>query len=110
LSRPVAPGGEIAPVGSIGAFGCGAPEEKSSAAGLGTRCGPARLERFAKPEQLVGYLGLNPSVRQSGPGPAYHASGFLPEVWIADEPTQALRREISGAARGATRSCGSVRG
>src|SRR5262249_5891449 len=25
-----------------------------------------------KAEQLVGYLGLNPSVRQSGPGPAYH--------------------------------------
>src|SRR6516165_8213405 len=30
------------------------------------------ITRFAKPEQLVGYLGLNPSVRQSGPGPAYH--------------------------------------
>jgi transposase len=30
------------------------------------------IERFAKPEQLVGDLGLNPSVRQSGPGPAYH--------------------------------------
>ena len=26
------------------------------------------IERFAKPEQLVGYFGLNPSVRQSGPG------------------------------------------
>ena len=30
------------------------------------------IKRFAKPEPLVGYLGLNPSVRQSGPGPAYH--------------------------------------
>jgi transposase len=30
------------------------------------------VERFAKPGQLAGYLGLNPSVRQSGPGPAYH--------------------------------------
>ena len=30
------------------------------------------IERFTKPEKLVGYLGLNPSVRQSGPGPAYH--------------------------------------
>jgi transposase len=28
------------------------------------------IERFARPEQLVGYLRLNPSVRQSGPGPA----------------------------------------
>ena len=24
-----------------------------------------------------------------------YASGFLPEVWIADEPTQALRREVT---------------
>jgi transposase len=28
--------------------------------------------RFDRPEKLVSYLGLNPSVRQSGPGPAYH--------------------------------------
>lgn len=28
--------------------------------------------RFATPQKLVSYLGLNPSVRQSGPGPAYH--------------------------------------
>jgi len=30
------------------------------------------IGRFARPEQLVGYLGLNASVRQSGPGSAYH--------------------------------------
>src|SRR5438045_7401649 len=30
------------------------------------------IGRFARPEKLVSYLGLNPSVRQSGPGPAYH--------------------------------------
>src|SRR5262249_48937681 len=52
------------------------------------------IKRFAKPEQLVGYLGLNPSVRQSGPGPAYHgritkqgrghARGMLVEAgWVA---------------------------
>ena len=52
------------------------------------------ITRFAKPEQLVGYLGLNPSVRQSGPGPAYHgritkqgrghARGMLVEAgWVA---------------------------
>ena len=29
-------------------------------------------DRFASPEQLVAYLGLNPSVRQSGEGPAHH--------------------------------------
>ena len=52
------------------------------------------IKRFAKAEQLVGYLGLNPSVRQSGPGPAYHgritkqgrghARGMLVEAgWVA---------------------------
>jgi len=30
------------------------------------------ITRFASPQQLVGYLGLHPSVRQSGPGPAQH--------------------------------------
>ena len=30
------------------------------------------VERFEAPQKLVSYLGLNPSVRQSGPGPAYH--------------------------------------
>jgi transposase len=28
--------------------------------------------RFEQPQKLVSYLGLNPSVRQSGPGPACH--------------------------------------
>src|SRR6516225_8947616 len=39
------------------------------------------IERFAKPEQLVGYLGLNPSVRQSGPGPAYHGRITKARPW-----------------------------
>jgi transposase len=30
------------------------------------------IHRFADPQKLVSYLGLNPSVRQSGEGPAYH--------------------------------------
>ena len=30
------------------------------------------IARFERPQKLVSYLGLNPSVRQSGPGPAYH--------------------------------------
>jgi transposase len=30
------------------------------------------ISRFARPEKLVSYLGLNPSVRQSGNGPAHH--------------------------------------
>src|SRR5271168_4337303 len=45
--------------------------------------------RFEQSQKLVSYLGLNPSVRQSGPGPAYqgritkqgrgHARGMLVE-------------------------------
>jgi transposase len=60
------------------------------------------IERFAKPKQLVGYLGLNPSVRQSGPGPAYHgritkqgrghARGMLVEAgWAAARSPGPLR-------------------
>ncbi len=30
------------------------------------------VRRFEQSQKLVSYLGLNPSVRQSGPGPAYH--------------------------------------
>jgi len=30
------------------------------------------VTRFDRPQKLVSYLGLNPSVRQSGPGPGYH--------------------------------------
>ncbi|MDI3567601.1 IS110 family transposase [Bradyrhizobium sp. Arg816] len=30
------------------------------------------IRRFADPTRLVSYLGLNPSVRQSGEGSAYH--------------------------------------
>lgn len=31
-----------------------------------------RVDRFASADQLSAYLGLHPSVRQSGDGPAYH--------------------------------------
>ena len=54
------------------------------------------------PEKLVSYLGLNPSVRQSGPGPAYHgritkqgrghARGMLVEAaWAAARAPGPLR-------------------
>jgi Transposase IS116/IS110/IS902 family len=59
-------------------------------------------ERFASPQKLVGYLGLNPSVRQSGPGPAHHgritkqggghARGMLVEAaWAAARVPRLLR-------------------
>ncbi len=40
------------------------------AVGLTAATGP--IERFKKPDQLVSYIGLNPSVHQSGEGPARH--------------------------------------
>ncbi|KLK91704.1 transposase [Microvirga vignae] len=59
-------------------------------------------QRFEAPEKLVSYLGLNPSVRQSGPGPAYHgritkqgrghARGMLVEAaWAAARAPGPLR-------------------
>jgi transposase len=58
--------------------------------------------RFSCPQKLVSYLGLNPSVRQSGPGPAYHgritkqgrghARGMLVEAaWAAARSPGPLR-------------------
>ncbi len=40
------------------------------AVGLTAAIGP--IERFKKPDRLVSYIGLNPSVHQSGEGPARH--------------------------------------
>ncbi len=58
--------------------------------------------RFDSPQKLVSYLGLNPSVRQSGPGPAHHgritkqgrghARGMLVEAaWAAARAPGPLR-------------------
>ncbi|MBY6059286.1 IS110 family transposase [Leisingera daeponensis] len=60
------------------------------------------IRRFPDPQKLVGYLGLNPSVRQSGEGPAYHsritkqghgqARGMLVEAaWAAARSPGPLR-------------------
>jgi transposase len=60
------------------------------------------VSRFDKPQKLVSYLGLNPSVRQSGPGPAHHgritkqgrghARGMLVEAaWAAARSPGPLR-------------------
>jgi transposase len=60
------------------------------------------IQRFEAPEKLVSYLGLNPSVRQSGPGPAHHgritkqgrghARGMLVEAaWAAARAPGPLR-------------------
>jgi transposase len=60
------------------------------------------VSRFGSPRKLVSYLGLNPSVRQSGSGPAYHgriskqgpgrARGLLVEAaWAAARAPGPLR-------------------
>jgi len=52
------------------------------------------VRRFDRPEKLVSYLGLNPSVRQSGPGPAYHGR---------------ITKQGRGHARGMRAACSSRR-
>jgi hypothetical protein len=70
------------------------------AAGAAAAIGDIR--RFSNPQKLVSYLGLNPSVRQSGEGPAYHgritkqgrgqARGMLIEAaWAAARSPGPLR-------------------
>lgn len=70
------------------------------AAGVAAAIGD--IHRFADPRKLVGYLGLNPSVHQSGEGPAYHgritkqgrgqARGMLVEAaWAAARSPGPLR-------------------
>jgi transposase len=60
------------------------------------------IQRFRDPQKLVSYLGLNPSVRQSEEGPAYHgriskqgrgqARGMLVEAaWAAARSPRPLR-------------------
>jgi Transposase IS116/IS110/IS902 family len=60
-----------------------------------------KVTRFDEPQKLVSYLGLNPSVRQSEPGPAYHEAGaaamraacwsrrpgLQPEHWVPSGPS-----------------------
>ena len=39
---------------------------------VGLMAAIGNIERFDKPDRLAAYIGLNPSVHQSGDGPAYH--------------------------------------
>jgi transposase len=70
------------------------------AVGIMAAIGP--IERFASPQQLVSYFGLNPSVHQSGSGPVHrgritkrgrgHARGMLVEAaWVAARAPGPLR-------------------
>ena len=60
------------------------------------------VARFAAPERLVAYLGLNPSVRQSGDGPAHHGR-------IAKQGRGHARGMLVEAAWAAARSPGPLR-
>jgi transposase len=70
------------------------------------------IQRFEASEKLVSYLGLNPSVRQSGPGPAHHGRitkqgrGMPAACWSRrrgprPEPLVPCGRSSSGSAAGA---------
>jgi transposase len=69
---------------------------------VGLAAAVGNVARFASPQKLVAYLGLNPSVRQSGEGPAHHgritkqgrghARGMLVEAaWAAARSPGPLR-------------------
>ena len=83
-------------------------EATGNAASVAAVIGPyvARVV-IANPKQvhLIARAKIKTDTIDAGVAQLY-ASGFLPEVWIADEATQALRARSHGA----TRSCGSARG
>jgi transposase len=58
--------------------------------------------RFASPDKLVSYFGLNPTVRQSGPGPAQHGR-------ISKQGRGHARGLLVEAAWSATRAAGPLR-
>ncbi len=60
------------------------------------------MRRFSDPKRLVAYLGLNPSVRQSGEGPAYHGR-------ITKQGRGHARGRLVEAAWAAARSPGPLR-
>jgi transposase len=52
---------------------------------------------IANPKQvrIIAHAKIKTDTIDAGVLAQLHASGFLPEVWIADEPTQALRRQVT---------------
>jgi transposase len=60
------------------------------------------IRRFSSARQLVGYLGLDPRVRQSGPGPARHGR-------ITKQGSASVRHVLVEAAWTAVRSPGPMR-
>jgi len=52
---------------------------------------------IANPKQvrMIAHAKIKTDTIDAGVLAQLYASGFLPEVWIADEPTQALRRQVT---------------
>ncbi|WP_284243781.1 IS110 family transposase, partial [Neomesorhizobium albiziae] len=52
---------------------------------------------IANPKQvrIIAHAKIKTDTIDAGVLAQLYASGFLPEVWIADEPTQALRRQVT---------------
>lgn len=70
---------------------------------VGMMAAIGRIDRFAAPEKLVAYLGLNPSVRQSGDGRAHHGR-------ISKRGSSQARHLLVEAAWQTVRSPGPMRG
>jgi transposase len=73
-------------------------EATGNAAAVASVIGPhVKRVVIANPKQvrLIAHAKIKTDTMDAGVLAQLYASGFLPEVWIADEPTQALRRQVT---------------
>ena len=73
-------------------------EATGNAAAVAAVIGPhVKRVVIANPKQvrMIAHARIKTDTIDAGVLAQLYASGFLPEVWIADEPTQALRRQVS---------------
>jgi transposase len=73
-------------------------EATGNAAAVAAVIGPhVKRVVIANPKQvrMIAHAKIKTDTIDAGVLAQLYASGFLPEVWIADEPTQALRREVT---------------
>src|ERR1700731_3254387 len=75
-------------------------EATGNAAGVAAVIGPhVKRVVIANPKQVrvIAHAKIKTDTIDAGVLAQLYASGFLPEVWIPDEPTQALRRQVTRA-------------
>ena len=73
-------------------------EATGNAAAVAEVIGPyVRRVVIANPKQvrIIAHAKIKTDTIDAGVLAQLYASGFLPEVWIADQPTQALRRQVT---------------